>query len=300
MSGPRAGRIDVADGASLRTLAWPVDEARGRVLVVHGFSEHAGRYDLLAEALNRRGWGVLAYDQRGHGDSDGRRGVLGDFDHYLNDLDAVRGQADRLLPGPGDPFLLGHSLGGLVVLRYLQRRRPRVPGAILSAPWLATALPVPRWKSLLGRVLLRVAPDLTLANGIHPERLTRDPARARAYEEDPRVHHRVSAGLFHQVQQAQAAASRQAPPAGIPLLLLLPGDDQVADATVAASWASAHASADLETVWLRDRRHEPFNDLGREEVFRLLDDWLSRVQGAEPDPTERVSSGNPSTEFDRA
>ena len=59
------------------------------MLIVHGLGEHAWRYAPLAQRLNEWGFAVRAYDQRGHGDSGGPRGVLPDDDTLLDDLDEV-------------------------------------------------------------------------------------------------------------------------------------------------------------------------------------------------------------------
>lgn len=291
--GPVVDTMIGARGARLRTLRWEVPEPVGRVLVVHGLGEHAGRYGELAAALGVRGYAVMAYDQRGHGGSEGRRGHVAAFELFVEDVHLARAEAELRLPGPGAPFLLGHSMGGLVLLRYLQTYRPSTPGAVLVAPWLRTARAVPRWKLALAHVLRRVAPDLALPEAVPAEDLTRDPAEARAWEDDPLVHHRVTAGLWDAVLRAQERALEQGVEPSLPTLVLVPGDDPVVDAERTLAWTRALAAPHIEARELPGRRHEPFHDIGREEVFGLVGDWLDARREAadegEPGRAERVS-----------
>lgn len=293
---PPAGvEVDIRrpSGVTLKAMRWdpkPGTPVRGRVVIVHGLGEHGGRYSSLVAALCAAGFRVLAYDQRGHGRSPGKRGVAPDFSPYIDDLVGVGEWVQRQLPGPGRPIVYGHSFGGLVTLRTLQTRPFRWSRAVLSAPWLATAVEIPEWKRLLAPLLTHMAPEWTLASGLDPDALSRDPAVVEAYERDPLVHDRVSAGLVATVEAEQAEARAEALPRGLPVLLLLPGDDRIAESKAAARWADSTAGPGLEVAVLEGRRHEPHNDHGRDEVFTRVVRWLERTRGAEQGREEWVSS----------
>ena len=103
--------LPTADGLRLHLRHWPTAAVapRGTVLVVHGLGEHVGRYAHVAEALNGGGWHVSGFDQRGHGRSGGRQGVLAAPDSLLADLGAV---VDAVRPrAPGPRVLVGHTTG---------------------------------------------------------------------------------------------------------------------------------------------------------------------------------------------
>lgn len=271
------------EGVRLRALRWEIDEPRGRVLVVHGLGEHAGRYDLLAGALAGAGYSVMAYDLRGHGESEGRRGHVESFGLFVEDLARCHREAADRLPGSGDPFLVGHSMGGLILIRYLQLHRPATSGAVLSAPWLATAVDIPRWKRLVGRALERVAPSFPVTTALRPELLTSDPRQQRRYEEDSLVHRRVSPGLWSEVEAAQEAALASELPEDLDVLVLLPGDDRVTDVKVVRAWCDAMTSSTVQTVVLPGLRHEPFNEIDRDAVFARVTEWMAqRPSHSEP------------------
>ena len=68
--------IKTRDGLDLALYHFPQPNARGRVVVVHGYGEHGSRYAELAQSLVAAGFDVLLYDQRGHGHSGGVRAYL--------------------------------------------------------------------------------------------------------------------------------------------------------------------------------------------------------------------------------
>ncbi len=295
MTGPAAVdvRVPTSDGTVLVGRRWDPPagtSAVGRVVVVHGLGDHAGRYDELARALAGGGWRVVAVDQRGHGRSPGRRGVLRNLDTLVDDVVSVAAWARRELDAPGDPVLLGHSMGGLVALRTLQTRDEAWRAVVLSAPWLATALPVAAWKRALEPFLARLLPDVTVPSGLKSEHLTRDPERMRARDADPLAHDRASAGLAVAVAAAQKAALASSVPSGVPVVLVLPGADPVTDVSVAREWARTRGGPEVEVVGLEGWRHEPHQERGRRDFFRDLLTWLDRPRGAQQSTREWVSS----------
>lgn len=103
---PTESRIR-ANGLVHRVLAWGPEEG-APIVLAHGYLDHAWSYHLLAQRLARAGRRVLAFDWRGHGETEwiGRGGYY-HFPDYLLDL-------SELLPQlAGDRYdLLGHSMGG--------------------------------------------------------------------------------------------------------------------------------------------------------------------------------------------
>src|SRR5215213_7879284 len=119
----------------LHTTTAPVPHPHGTVVLVHGIGEHSGRYAHVIDALNRAGWSVFAYDQRGHGRSPGVRGVLPHPEALLDDLARVLDgiHANKLV-------LLGHSMGGAVAARFVAEERRKVDALVLSSPALKNRL----------------------------------------------------------------------------------------------------------------------------------------------------------------
>lgn len=259
-------------GANLFWRLWEAPRPVATVLLVHGLGEHSGRYDDFARVLAEEGITVFAFDLRGHGRSQGPRGDVDAFPRFLEDLLAMEEEMGRQVP-PGLPgFLLGHSLGGLICIRRLQVFRGTWAGAVISAPWLATALP--GWVRGVGRFLGLAVPNLPVPAGLNPGRLTRDPERIQAWRRDPLIHTRITGRFFRAAELEQRKALSSRFPSDLPILFLVPGEDRVVQSRVTVGFARGILGERIRVEILEGRRHEPLNDVGREEVYRMVVDWL--------------------------
>jgi pimeloyl-ACP methyl ester carboxylesterase len=92
----------------------PQGTVRGSVMLVHGGGQTRHSWGGTARTLAARGWIALAYDQRGHGDSEWIADAAYGSEHYARDLVAVaRHTTER---GYGVPVMVGASLGGIAGL----------------------------------------------------------------------------------------------------------------------------------------------------------------------------------------
>src|SRR5262249_27157863 len=112
------GRRKIGAGRSAYWQAWvPPEPARAIVVVVHGLHEHSARYAHVGTRLAEAGFATYAADHRGHGRSDGQRANIERMALIQADLRSfVRFAAERHRDLP--MFMVGHSLGGLIALRY--------------------------------------------------------------------------------------------------------------------------------------------------------------------------------------
>jgi alpha-beta hydrolase superfamily lysophospholipase len=291
--------LEAADGTRLAYRRWaPEGEVRAALQIVHGLSEHGGRYARLAAALNARGIAVAALDQRGHGrtaDATGK-GRFGDGAGSDAVLDDVRMLGERLTGAhPGVPlFLLGHSLGSAVALGSAERDGAGLAGLALSgvigvSPQLAEAA-----------TQLRAAADAGMADQpmdalsgfnapFEPARtpydwLSRDEAEVDAYLADPLCGDDVpptygyGAGMFELVARVATADAVRTVPDGLPVLLLAGRRDPVGGEDAAQVTALAELLRDrglpVEERLYAEARHEVFNETNRDEVTADLAAWL--------------------------
>jgi alpha-beta hydrolase superfamily lysophospholipase len=282
------------DGENLALYEWPLNDwtsqpgrlenPRGVVLIVHGLGEHAFRYDHIATRLMNWGFVVRAYDQRGHGQSGGGRGMLPDDSALLDDLaEVVDDTRQRCLPvrrgGASLPLiLLGHSMGGVIASRFVSLGMRPVEGLVLSSPAIDSGLNLIQ-KSLLA-VLPSVAPNMSLANGLDARFLSHDAEVVEKYQADPLVHDRVSPRLAKFITTAGKATLAAAEAWSTPTLLLYAGADRLVDPAGSASFARRVAcSPDAKPGTLSARcfdnlYHEIFNERQSGQVFRALEIWL--------------------------
>ncbi|HVF91879.1 MAG TPA: lysophospholipase [Blastocatellia bacterium] len=265
--------ICTADRLRLYTTRHEAANARADVVVVHGLGEHSGRYLPLINYLVQRNYSVTAYDHRGHGKSEGLRGHVERFTDYEDDLDRVLTSVQRHGSSRGT-FIIGHSMGGLVTLRYAAKNGSRLAGAVVSAPAIKIATRVPSGKLMVARISAMIAPRSRVDNGIDPSILSKDPEVGKAYAADPLVNRLVSARWFAEITEAMREARGIGSSLTLPLLVLQGTGDRLISEEGTKRLFEAVESKDKELKLYAGYYHELFNEPEKWEIYELVADWL--------------------------
>jgi lysophospholipase len=269
-------RLNAPDGTSLVFDAYEPARPKAAVLFLHGWSDHAGRWASTGKRLQAAGFAAYLLDLRGHGRSGGARGHLSRFSQLLGDLQAFRRAVRLRTEAP--QVLLGHSFGGLVVLRYLETQ-PGDPlaAAVLSNPWLGLAHRPPVWKRLAAQVFAGVWPTLRISAGIDPDQLSRDQAVNAGWAADPACHDLMTPGAWAEIRWAQRAVAADGYRIDCPLLFLLAGEDRVVDAHLTRAFADGLKGAAAPQVhWYPEMYHEVLNDPQGARVVGDVVEFLGR------------------------
>ena len=285
------------DGENLALYEWPLDQwrsdmglsarrPRGVVLMVHGLGEHTCRYEHVADRLLSWGFDVRAYDQRGHGESGGVRGALPNATALLDDLaevvDDTRQRAMRhgtnASKAPLPLILLGHSMGGLLVSRFVSLKIRPADGLVLSSPALDAGLGV--FQKLLLAVSPKLMPNLCLNNGLDARYISRDEHVVKKYLADRLVHTKISPRLGNFIATAGPATVAAAASWSTPTLLMYSGADRLVNPE--GSRAFAHRASNspsvkpgtVTAICFERLYHEIFNEADASQVFNVLETWL--------------------------
>lgn len=265
-------------GVVIHYYVWAPGKPKAVVQLAHGVGEHALRYELLAQALVAAGYAVYADDHRGHGQTGveywkgdlaqiGKLGVGGLRATQQNLLDLTRIAQEE---NPGLPFvMLGHSWGSLMVQNLLNAG---------PHPWTAV---------VLTGTALRTPLDMNGGdlNARHKhlgdtgaEWLSRDPAVARAFVDDPLTTDAKVLQLFGVADGLRlfGRPRRVQPP--VPLLIMVGDDDPLGGEKSAKKLADAYLRrgglTDVEFIVYAGARHEVFNETNQAEVRADLIAWL--------------------------
>jgi len=268
------GKFEGVGGLSLYYRGWEAEAPRAALLLVHGLSDHSGRYTEFGRMMASFGVSVYALDLRGHGVSDGRRGHVDRFELLLQDLDRFRREVEGTCDVNLPLFILGHSMGGLITARYIEEYESRFLGAIITSPWFATVMPVPRWKVVMSGVLNRFLPALPIDAAIDESLLSHDPRVVERYRDDPLVHGKITPRLFAEASIAMGLVMQRSDRIRMPLLLMLAGDDQVVDTRKSEAFARSLTTPDVTIRVLPDYYHEVLNDHDRGLAAREIRNWI--------------------------
>jgi alpha-beta hydrolase superfamily lysophospholipase len=248
----------------VRVRRWPADNPARLVVLVHGYGEHIGRYDHVAKALVARGASVGGPDHVGHGRSEGERALVDDFEPVVDDLRSVIAEMRDELP----VVMVGHSMGGLIAIRYAQRHLEELAGLVLSAPAVGLSPVFQDWLN---------APELP-SEPIDVATLSRDPAVGETYAADELVYH---GGWKRPTLEAFVAADKliaEGPGFGDLSLLYIHGaEDQLVPPDLARPVVERLAGPNSEWRVVPDARHEVFNELDKQRTIELVAAFAERV-----------------------
>jgi alpha-beta hydrolase superfamily lysophospholipase len=251
---------------------WSTTAPRFVALVAHGYGEHAGRYGHVAERLVAEGATVYAPDFEGHGLSQGDRARFDTVDDLADELASV----DKAARGahPGLPvILLGHSLGGLISTRFVQRDKPALAALVLSGPVVGGN---PQVEALISMDPMPEVP-------IDPNILSRDKAVGEAYASDELVYH----GGFHRETLAAIFAGARTVVAGpnfgdLPTLWIH-GEGDVLAPLDATKEAMRHLrGSNIEEHVYPGAQHEILNEINKDEVLADVVKFLRRALSLTP------------------
>ncbi|HEY0980918.1 lysophospholipase [Schlesneria sp.] len=269
--------VTATDAVELFVRSYLPDQRDPRRVLywVHGLGEHGGRHEHVAKCLTEQGWSMIVADLRGHGGSGGTRTHVASFDQYVDDIVLIW---ERLGLTASPPTLLGHSMGGLVVVRAVQTGKVAPASLVLSSPLLGLKLRVNPVAKLLGRAVVRFLPTLRFSNGIDPANMTTDSEFAAARRSDPLINKTVTAGWFFAMQKAKDAAIRDAARVSLPLLALQGGNDRTTDPEALAKWFERARSQPKQLLLLPDHIHELFFESDWQQTTLQMLNWLESIR----------------------
>ncbi|MDZ4827116.1 MAG: alpha/beta fold hydrolase [Actinomycetota bacterium] len=268
---PGERTVQDADGLTSVVFRWPAPAPQAGVQILHGWCEHALRYDRLANQLAAAGFSVYADDHRGHGQSGVRSGTLGDLGPrgMAGVVDAVHAVSGMIrAEDPGRPlFVLGHSWGSFILQEYLRRWGGDIDGALLTG----TTRPDP------SATIAAPAADAPAPRTAY-DWLSRDDAEVDKYIADPLCGFDVMANVPATELFSLLEGDDSNIPTTLPVFIFNGADDPVGGEAGGRRLFEHYQALGLTDVSFRaypGARHELFNETNRDEVVADVLEWLS-------------------------
>lgn len=271
-------RFESTDETKLYAQLWEHQDAKASLIICHGQGEHSGSYLRVVEALKDLPVSIYALDLRGHGKSEGLRGFAESMEPYVRDLTSfvnLLAEDRGLFNKP--VLMLGHSMGGLnQTLTLLRNPQWKIRALILSSPLFALSKEVPAVKAWGSLVMNLVAPQVTLWNQITAEDCSSDPEIIEELNKDEYRHDKISSGVFLGFYSAWKEIFLRLSSLKVPLLLQISSKDPVVSTRRNLEFFKLY-SGEKELKEYKNRRHEIYNDKGREEVLADLAAFIRKT-----------------------
>jgi|SRR6516164_7134974 alpha-beta hydrolase superfamily lysophospholipase len=244
---------------------WDVSEPRAIVVIAHGYAEHSGRYDHVGTALAEAGFAAWALDHAGHGLSKGdERGNAGSVEDAVAAMDEFVTLASASAPSV-PVFLLGHSMGAMLAIAYAEQHQDRLAGLVV------TGAAVVLGEMISALLELDEIPAVPLGAFV-----SRDPAVAQAYDEDPLNYHgAIPRDTLEQAPERIESVRSQFGKITIPILVMHGEQDALAPMQASLDVIAGVSSGDRTLrIWPR-LYHEIFNEPEKDLVIGEVVRWIS-------------------------
>ena len=275
--------IHMEPGVQLAAAGWIPEQPQAIALISHGTSEHLGRYGHIITPLVEDGFAVYGPDHRGHGRSSGTRALTSDIDRSAADLHVLALHAGRKFPGL-PVMLIGHSMGGLIALRYAFRYQAELSALVTSGPAVIIDHGASETASKIGEMLGKVAPtaptphtryeaidDTPVGSGLSSE-----PFVSRQFQIDHyNWHGDIRLGSTSAMLQSARDSRQRFEELHIPLLAVHGADDPITSPHGTELLYERASSEDKTIIIWEGRRHEIFNSPGRDLVIDTMRRWLA-------------------------
>ncbi|MCA9127791.1 MAG: lysophospholipase [Planctomycetales bacterium] len=264
--------IETATGSKYMHL-WEPENPQALVCLVHGLGEHGGRYHSLGNAFAEQRILTVAFDQQGHGKSPEMRGCIGSYEALLDDIQSFTAWAQSEFGLT--PTLLGHSMGGNLVINLALRRPTSVSSCIASSPMIHAVRTPNRIFEAFAKILMRLAPNYRLHSEVEPAHLMSDPVEQKLLSDDELFHSQLSlrlgGALLDSGRWALANASRLSVP-----MLLSHGTNDSRTCPQASQMFASRAPDYCELAILQGMLHDPFRDLDRDRIIPKFVEFTMR------------------------
>lgn len=257
------------------------DKKPGAVLIiVHGLAEHSGRYMNLVDYFVPKSYAIYCFDQRGHGRSEGRRGYVEKFFHFVDDLDKFV-EIVRTEHTGEKLFLVGHSIGGTISTVYAIRHQNKIDGLILSGAAIKPGNDISSGQLIAARWLSLVFPNKGIGC-LDAAALSRDQSVVNAYIKDPLVYRgEISARLGGEMLKGMRRISNKMSELRLPVLIMTESDDRFSNPEGSRLLYDGISSSDKEIKYYEGSYHEIFNEPYYEKVLDDMYDWMETRLAAE-------------------
>ena len=265
--------LRVRDGIELFYKKDLSKEPKGVILINHGFAEHSGRYDYVANVFSKGGYNVYRYDLRAHGKSKSELGLIESFNDFINDADEMVDliiNENKKLP----IFMLGHSMGGLINALYGFKFKDKIKGQIFSGAALGTLPSAKGIKSnflVMGNVLFK---NTMIKNPID-DALCSDRDVFQAYLDDPLVLNKASLNFYVEfLINSIKKFDTQVKDYSLPCFITHGEEDRVVPKELSLSFYDRISSSDKEIKIYKNLYHEILNEKEKDQILKDMIQWL--------------------------
>jgi len=256
----------------LSTYRYPAPEPKAQVYLIHGMHGTALVLTHIAKRLAESNCEILAFDQKGHGKSQGPRGKIRSLQNYVKDqVRFIEATHKKDLP----VFLVGESMGGAISV-LVSLEIPNIQGIILLAPALGVNPDFEPFLRKIVKILAKCCPGLPLKE-MDPSLMSRNPYNADFLRECPYIYSgRMDAGTGAAMLRGLESLQTRFGEVTTPILVFQGGRDEVCSPDIVKRFIKEVPASDKTLIFNEDLYHIVTNEPEFPEYLELMTDWISQ------------------------
>ena len=261
------------DGLGLFAQTWSNNSSpKALVCLVHGLGDHSSRFEYWAKLFVKNGFAVTAFDLRGNGKSQGKRGYTPSYEILLKDISIFLKKSRGLFPSI-PIFLYGHSLGGNLIINYVIRKNPDIQGLIITSPWLKLNYEPSNLRKRFGKIINRLMPWYTISSGLSREDFNGNNPVINNFDEDKFLHNRISVRLYLDAYKNGIWALKNIYKVNVPLLIMYGKEDKITSYKTCEDYVNNTSDKTKLIVW-NEARHNLHNSPVHLKIHQSIIKWL--------------------------
>lgn len=252
---------------------WKTARPGAVMLLVHGLGGHSRRWEFLTEFFLEHSISSYAIELKGFGETEGLKGYVDSLDTYLDDIEALRSIITQENPGK-KIFLIGESMGGLIVFLMAGKRQGLFDGLVCISPAFKGKLRFNVFGYIDIFLNYMIRPRKQYMVKLDSSMCTRDVEYKKIMDSDPNEHRLVTSNLLVNLARAQVEARRLKDSITAPLLFLVSGNDILVDCDKTKMFFNDLGAKNKTIIVYPEMYHALSIDIGREKVFGDILKWM--------------------------
>lgn len=250
------------------------EEIKASILSLHGFGTHSHRMETPAEYFTQRKYGIFAFDLRGHWMNIKKiPGHIEDIEKIEKDISLFK-EIIRKVERNKPIFIMGHSLGGLISLRYAIKN-PNIPGVLISSPLLGFNEDIFLEKKV-GSLIAKINPTKVITFKIDQNKLTSDLKILRKQIADKHILEQISYNTYSEIESTMKWVMKNASNLTCPTLIMQAGNDKITDKNLVRKFYKKIKSEDKTYKEYDGFLHDLWHEKRRLQVYRDMFVWLEK------------------------
>lgn len=272
-------QIQEKDDQGFYFRSWAIASPKAAIMLVHGLGEHCQRYDHFAKALNQNGYSLYSMDLPSHGRSKGIRGHVDSFDEFQTATLKLFDFMQNDCPD-ATKFIIGHSMGGLIVSRFLLDHQEKFNGALLSGAAIQSPQDPPAWQVSLIKGIAKLLPKARVL-ALDASGISRDKTVFERYMQDPLVSKgKLTANFLVGMSNTMDEVKTKLGEINLPILIMHGTNDNMTAASGSQLVHDQCSSNDKTLRLYEGLYHEIFNEPEQDAVFQDVVHWLDQRNAA--------------------